>query len=60
MKLKELQGLLQDVQDFVKPKQHLEQYITGSHLAAAILLSVLARERSFVLSIQFNAGSLSL
>lgn len=42
MKLKQLQSLLQDVQDFSSPVQMLEQYITGPHLAAEIMLEVRA------------------
>lgn len=40
MKLKELQSLLQDVADFQKPKQKLEQYLTGPHLASVIVHEV--------------------
>lgn len=40
MKLKELQSLLQDVTDFQKPKQKLEQYLTGPHLASVIVHEV--------------------
>jgi hypothetical protein len=40
MKLKQLQSLLQDVSDFDKPKQKLEQYITGAHLASVIVHEV--------------------
>lgn len=40
MRLKELQSYLQDVEDFTQPKQQLEQYITGPHLAAKILLKI--------------------
>lgn len=40
MKLKELQSLLQDVADFEQPKQKLEQYLTGPHLASVIVHEV--------------------
>lgn len=40
MKLKQLESLLQDVQGFRDPKQKLEQYITGPHLAAAVTFAV--------------------
>lgn len=42
MKKKQLQSLLQDVEDFNKPVQNLEQYITGPYLAAGIVLEVRA------------------
>ncbi|CAG8554114.1 9663_t:CDS:2 [Ambispora gerdemannii] len=39
MKLKELEGLLQDVAVFDEPKIHLEQYVTTPHLASRILFT---------------------
>ena len=40
MKLKELQSMLQDIQDFDSPKQKLEQYITRPEVAAGVLFAV--------------------
>ncbi|CAG8671962.1 1829_t:CDS:2 [Ambispora leptoticha] len=39
MKLKELEGLLQDVTVFDEPKIHLEQYATTPHLASRMLFT---------------------
>ena len=40
MKLKELEGHLQQVKTFNQPKLHLEQFITTSHLASQILFHI--------------------
>lgn len=40
MKLKELEGLLGDLEDFVQPKVELEQYATRPHIAARILHTI--------------------
>ena len=40
MKLKELEGRLQQVESFKTPKLHLEQFITTSHLASHILYNI--------------------
>ncbi len=40
MKLKELEGYLQQVESFERPKLHLEQFITTSHLASQILYEI--------------------
>jgi len=37
MKLKELEGELQQVESFPKPKVQLEQYATTPHLAGNVL-----------------------
>lgn len=40
MKLKELEGYLQQVEGFDQPKLHLEQYITSGHIASHMLFSM--------------------
>jgi predicted RNA methylase len=40
MKLIELQSHLQDIENFQKPRQRLEQYITPPHLAAGVIHQV--------------------
>ena len=40
MKLKELEGLLQEIDSFTTPKLHFEQFITTPHLASQILYTI--------------------
>ena len=40
MKLKELEGYLQQVEGFEKPKVQLEQYITSGHIASHMLYTM--------------------
>ncbi|KAK7843739.1 methyltransferase-like protein 5 [Quercus suber] len=42
MKLKQLEGLLGDLQQFSNPKAELEQYPTGPHIASRMLFTVVA------------------
>eukprot|EP00892_Ulva_mutabilis_P003327 jgi/Ulvmu1/1366/UM011_0094.1 len=56
MKLKDLHSLLQDVADFEKPKQKLEQYITGPHLASVIVHEIADRHEDLGCSTVIDLG----
>ncbi|CAH0406353.1 unnamed protein product [Chilo suppressalis] len=64
MKLKTLQGHLQDLNGFEKPKIHFEQYETPAHIAAIMLYNIQTQyeglEDKLVLDAGCGPGSLSI
>ncbi|GKV06648.1 hypothetical protein SLEP1_g18517 [Rubroshorea leprosula] len=52
MKLKQLESLLGDLQQFSNPKVELEQYPTGPHIASRMLYTV---SNSHSLLLHFSA-----
>jgi len=63
LKLKQLEGILQQLDDFERPKLALEQYATPPHIAAHMLLHVAARgdlQGRSVLDLGCGCGALTV
>ncbi|XP_018321302.1 LOW QUALITY PROTEIN: methyltransferase-like protein 5 [Agrilus planipennis] len=64
MKLKHLQELLEDVEVFEKPKIHLEQYVTPSHLSSHMMYTIQSQygdlKDKLVADLGSGCGSLSV